>query len=257
MLHPNYIKFEKPKHELYLTYNAIADDGSKSMISEIQQNIEDIIKGSNELKDIEFIEDEPTLYNQIRNHNRFIYKYPLSTLHISITNFVTYNILNLQDFDNASNVIQKTSNFLKLLEVARSFEKFFLNEIINHNKPLTFIIKRLYLSGGIENSLSLSVFPLDQNFFVSLERISIEAKKMLDNEYISHNLEIKAYPFNNRKYFALNIFRFIDNENANINQLGSFYGAIDEINFDFKETAINMIPQLVISDPYFAKNTRL
>lgn len=257
-LHPHFIKFEKPKNELYLTFSAVVKDNEKNKILKIQKNVAKIIKKEKTLGDLEIEEKRDGLYKRIERGDRFVYKYPLDRLHFSMVNFATYdirkNIVSLQDFDKAREFIENTANFRGLKKKIKNFKKLFLKSL--EGKSIKVEIRRVYLSGGIEGSLALNAFPIKEKFFENLDRITENKIKEIDSEDLPlpHNIEIKAHPKKNYKYFALNIFRFIDRNDNHFNQGGSFYKKIEKINKDFKRFTIKMKPRIVVSDPYLANN---
>ncbi len=76
LLHPHFIKCEKPKSELNLTFSAMVKVNGEKKISKIQKVVENVIKKQEMLKGIE-MEDKPRgLYKRIRRGDRFICKYP-------------------------------------------------------------------------------------------------------------------------------------------------------------------------------------
>lgn len=249
-LHPHFIKFEKPKNELYLTFSAIVDEKCRSRILKIQDKIEKIIKKEEFLKDLGIEKERKGLNKRIARGDRFIYKYPTESLHFSIVNFATYNIISLQDFDNARKIIEKTTNFKKLKTKIKDFTTILL-------KFRKVKIRRIYLSAGIENSLALNAFPDNKDFFEILEKEGECIKKKMAKDLINNDFKIKAYPKENFRYFALNIFRFIDRKEFTFNQRGSFYKKIEEeINLKLKKNPIVIKTEscIVISDPYLAND---
>ena len=66
LLHPHFIKCEKPKSELNLTFSAMVKVNGEKKISKIQKVVENVIKKQEMLKGIE-MEDKPRgLYKRIR-----------------------------------------------------------------------------------------------------------------------------------------------------------------------------------------------
>jgi hypothetical protein len=256
LLHPHFIKFEKPKNELNFTFSAVVDKKENKRILDIQKETIKIIKKEEMLKDLEIEKKRNGFYKRIARGDRFIYKYPSDRLHFSIVNFTTYDIISLKDFDKARGAVEKTTNFRKLKTKIKNFKKLFLQSLENKFKEV--MIRRIYLPAGIEGSLALNAFPTKKEFFINLEKIVKETRKKMNTKElpISHNLEIKAYPKENYQYFALNIFRFIDRDDIPINRKDNFYKKIEKVNSKLKKNPIKikMKPCIVISDPYLAND---
>lgn len=270
MLDPHYIKFENPKRELYLTFSArIKNNPGKQRVLDIQEEVRGIIKKRKNLKGLEIERTRENLYRLIEKKeegehkgNRFIYQYPKDRLHFSIVNFAVYKIVCFNRFEKARGNIEKTNNFKSLLKEAFNFQRLF-NEVFNKKiskKGFRVRVERIYLPGGIENSLALNVFPVDPpNFFKKLDSIVKLVKINLDEKLISHQIKIKAYPENNYRYFAMNIFRFIDSRNVSEEKrflpgMKNFYRELKKINNSIKKSPFEIKgePQIVISDPYLA-----
>lgn len=250
MLHPHFIKFEKPKNNLYLTFSAVVDSNSRKILLDIQDKVEEIIKKSDGLKCVDLEKTKEGLYKKISGQNRFIYRYPGDTLHFSILNFATYNIVTLCNFEGARKIIKNTANFRELIKEIKKFKNSFTKKVEKVR------IERIYLPGGIEGSLALSVLPVTINgkLFEDLNSIKKNTEREMNKKLISHDLKIKAYPEGDCKYFALNIFRFIDKDDTLLDQGGSFYQEIEKINQEIKKETIKIKPCIVISDPYLANN---
>ncbi len=261
LLHPHFIKFEKPENRLSLSFSAVAKKEDRKRISDIQKEIKKIVKKEEMLKDLGIEEEREGLYKRIKRGDRFIYKYPPESLHFSIVNFATYdtgkNAVSLRDFDDVRKNIEDTANFEKLRANIEIFKGSFLREVLENNEFIDVQIGRIYLPAGIEGSLALNAFPKTKCFFTNLGKIVEETRKRMDTEKlpVSHNLKIKAYSEKNYQYFALNIFRFIDRDENHFNQGGTFYKKVEKINssgkFPFK---LKMKPCIVISDPYLAND---
>jgi hypothetical protein len=252
MLHPNFIQFEKPKNELYLTLSAVVSKGDQKTIKNIQNKIEGFVKKSDKLKYLAIESKVKDLHDKItEGEDRFIYRYPLHTLHSSIINLATYTNISFKDFEKSRKIIQNTDNFKKLYQRNKH-----INNFLKKYKSIEVTIKRIYLPAGIENSLALNIFPKEKTLFDELEKTRKEIEKKLNKEKnpISHNVEIKAFPKKNHQYLALNIFRFIDREKFLINEGGTFYSKIEEINSKLTEIEIKMNPCLVVSDPYLSND---
>ena len=256
MLRPDYIKFEKPKNELYLTFSAIPCKDSIENILDIQKDIEGIIKNNKGLKCIDFLNKKEDLHKRISNlyRGKFIYRYPKDTFHFSIVNFATYDIVSLNDFEIARKNIERTDNFIELREEIKNFKKRFEAVVLeNKSNEFTVEIRRIFLPGGIENSLALNVFPTDENFFKNLECITKEAEGRINKKFLTHDLKIKAHPEKSPAYFVLNLFRFIDKEESYFEQQ-NFYEEIEKINKNLKENFIKIKAKIriVVSDPYLS-----
>jgi len=260
LLHPHFIKFEKPKNELYLTFSAVVDEKNNKYILNIQKKIIKIVKEEEMLKDLGIEEERKCLYKRIKREDRFIYKYTPKRLHFSIFNFVTYNIVDLVKFEDERKIIESTIDFEKLKNEAKKFKDNFSTKLLNKDNLIEVKIGGIYLSGGIDGSLTLKAFPIKPSFFEKLKKITeTKIKEMAKRDLpISDDVKIKACPEKNYQYFALNIFRFIDrNDPPPFNQGGSFYKKIEKINKDIKEKKpiIKMKPCIIISDPYLANES--
>lgn len=251
-LHPHFIKFEKPKNELNLTFSAMVDSEDIKAILDIQDKIKKIIEKSDELKYINVEETTDGLYKKIFNQNRFIYKYPQHTFHFSIVNFATYDIVALNKFESAREIIEKTDNFNNLKTAVKGFKDNLIKKISKDNIEVR--IEKIYLPGGIENSLTLNVSPVDGNFFTDLKTTKADTEKTINENLIYHDLKIKAYPDEDYRYFALNVFRFIDKNNTPLNEAGIFYQGLEKINKEIKKENLRMKLCIVVSDPYLANN---
>lgn len=257
LVDPHFIKFEKPKNELYLTFSAVIKKEDNECILNIQKTIIKIVKEEKILKDLGIEEERKDLYGRIEKGDRFIYKYPRDKLHFSIVNFATYKIVSLDRFEKARDSISHTINFEKLKDEVCNFEKLFNEEVSKNEFKVE--IRRIYLPSGVEDSLALNAFSLGGRFFKNLKSIVGLTENKINQNQISHEIEIKAYPKDDFQYFALNMFRFIDSENKPekerfLDRCRGFYKKIEDINKDIKifPFTIKMKPCIVISDPYLA-----
>ena len=130
LLHPHFIKFEKPKNELNLTFSArVVEKGEKKILDFFQKEIENIIKKQKMLKDIEIEDSLGSLRKRIKRGDRFIYRYPPRRLHFSIVNFATYEIRNLSKFNEVSKKIKEKANFESLKDKIEEFKGQFQKSI--------------------------------------------------------------------------------------------------------------------------------
>lgn len=254
LLHPNYLKFEKPKNELYLTLSALVDKSYYSEIVRIQNRITSIISKHALTKKIVLVRNCNQLVNDFRSVGRLIYIYPKERLHISIFSLATYNIVNLHEFDTAREVIEDTPNFNKLKRIIIGFKDDFTRQILSNNEEINVKIKGLFLPAGLEGSISLSVFPNSSGFSYNLNKFKKHVQTQLDKELLANEFKIKAYPEQTPQYFALNIFRFIDNAEYVTNIGPEFYSQLRSVSeiIEEKPIDINMIPCITISDPYLS-----
>lgn len=243
------INFEIPKCKMFLTFSAIIKNNDHS-------GIDGIVKLQNEIKDKivetdslpkKIIYKKEDLYSEIKSGSSFIYKYPEERIHFSIVNYgscLLNEICNFDDFERRKNNYQQSNDYKKQLQSMIDFRERFYRFF---PCGADFKIKGIYLPKIIENSVALQAFPGDKNFFDKVSRIAIP-------EIILKNRDDPR----DGKYFAVNIFRFINAKGkANIKREINSSG-LDEYLKNEKENlrnspiAIKIIPEIVISDNYLA-----
>lgn len=231
-MNPYFIKFEKPKKELYLTVSCLISDNNNRIIN-IRDDILSII--NNEKLNIISFEGE-----NYKEYEQVIAKYKEDRLHFSLINLLTYELNGNLDFETMREKLRTNDFFLKAISEGKEIMQKI--KIERRGK-----IKNIYFPQSIENSITCNLYLNDKdtsfiNFFKNYKT---------GIEEIDNNKKIKINPGNN---FSVNIVRFINNGKEDYYLKSELYKKIEEINLELKNEPIEISfdLRLVISNPYLS-----
>lgn len=231
-MNPYFIKFEKPKKELYLTVSCLISDNNNRIIN-IRDDILSII--NNEKLNIISFEGE-----NYKEYEQVIAKYKEDRLHFSLINLLTYELNGNLDFETMREKLRTNGFFLKAISEGKEIMQKI--KIERRGK-----IKNIYFPQSIENSITCNLYLNDKdtsfiNFFKNYKT---------GIEEIDNNKKIKINPGNN---FSVNIVRFINNGKEDYYLKSELYKKIEEINLELKNEPIEISfdLRLVISNPYLS-----
>jgi len=232
-MNPYFIKFEKPKEELYLTISCLVKSEDKRLISSRDR----IIK---------LLENKLSVINldgeNYKDYEKVVAKYKEDRLHFSLMNLLTYEINENFDFETLREGLEVNDFFIKAKEKGKEI----MSKIKIKNEGE---IKNIYFPQAIENSIAYNVYLNDEDTsFIKSFNYYRTGIKEIDN----NSNKIKIHGDN----FAINIVRFINNDNKDYYLKIDLYKEIEKINFDLRKKPIKVTfdLELVVSNPYLSNN---
>ncbi|MDD5012947.1 MAG: hypothetical protein PHI45_03055 [Candidatus Pacebacteria bacterium] len=233
-MNPYFIKFEKPKKELYLTISCFINN-EDGRFYKFRDDILELLKNTG----LSIIDLEGENYKE---YKQVIARYKERSLHFSLINLLTYNLNGNLDFETMKQNLKINPFFMESKEKGE--------EIIRKIKiEERGEIRNIYFPQSIENSIAYNLYLKDEDVsFIKAFQNYKTGIKELDN-----NKKVKINPGDN---FSVNIIRFINNEKEDYYLKSDLYKKIEEINLELKNKPIKVKFDLkmVISNPYLSNN---
>jgi hypothetical protein len=233
-INPYFIKFEKPKEELYLTISCLVKSKDSRFLGYQKQLLDILFEENKTIKQITLDKEN------YKKEEVLIAQYNKDRIHFSLFNILTYELINGLSFESLRRALMQNDFFTNSLEKARGLE----NKIKERGMGE---IRNIYFPQKLENSIAYNLY-LDEDSTVMV-------KELKDYEFgireIDNNKEkLKIHGDN----FAVNVARFINNKTDNFYLESNIYDKIKEINEDLVKTPIkvNFKARLVISNPYLS-----